>query len=140
MKGDKNHNFGKHLSEEQKQKIREKLTGQKRSEESKKRMSKAKKGENNPMFGRNHTAETKKLIGDKQRGEKNHRFGKKQTEEFKNSKRKSYRITTSDGTVKTITGLKRWCDENSVPYKTLLKCISKGKSYLKYDIQKIEKV
>ena len=54
LKGEKNHNFGKHRSEEARQKLSEAQKGEKnhnfgkhRSEETKQKMSEAKKGENN---------------------------------------------------------------------------------------------
>ena len=51
-KGENNPNYGKHLSEETKQKIGEANKGKPKSEETRKKMREAKKGENNPAFGK----------------------------------------------------------------------------------------
>jgi len=75
IRGAKNPNFGKH-----------------RSEETKKKISEARKGKNcgeeNPFYGKCHTEETKKKIGDKMKKrlenkEKHPLFGKHHTEESK---------------------------------------------------------
>lgn len=48
----------------------------KHSEESLRKMSESKQGENNPMYGKHHTDETKEKIKNAQLGEKNHMYGK----------------------------------------------------------------
>jgi endogenous inhibitor of DNA gyrase (YacG/DUF329 family) len=57
------------------------IFGMKHSDETKQKMSDAKKGENHPNFGKHLSEETKKAIGDPQRGELNHNFGKSPSEE-----------------------------------------------------------
>lgn len=59
MLGEKNHNYGKHLSEETRRKL-----------------SECNAGENHPKWGTHHSEETKKKIGDTNRGEKHYLYGK----------------------------------------------------------------
>lgn len=59
FKGENHHFFGKHHTEETKQK-----------------MSEAQKGENNHMYGKHHTEETKKKMSEAQKGEKGSMYGK----------------------------------------------------------------
>ena len=53
------------------------------SEETKKKMSEAKKGENNPNYGKHFSEETKKKIGEAKKGEKHPMYGKHFSEEHK---------------------------------------------------------
>jgi group I intron endonuclease len=62
MRGERNHNFGKHLSEETKQKIRIANIGKHHSEETKKKMSAAHSGEKHHFFGKHHTEESRKKM------------------------------------------------------------------------------
>jgi hypothetical protein len=66
QKGEKHHNFGKHLPEETRRKI-----------------SEARKGEKNPFFGKHPSEETRRKMSEAQKGEKNHNFGKHLSEETK---------------------------------------------------------
>jgi group I intron endonuclease len=65
-KGKDNPNFGKHASEETRQKMSEKQ-----------------RGENHPNFGKHLSEETKKRISDSKSGEKHNNFGKHLSEETK---------------------------------------------------------
>ena len=47
----------------------------KRTEEYKKKMSKDRKGKNNPMYGRKLSEETKKKLSDSKKGKKNPMYG-----------------------------------------------------------------
>ena len=51
------------------------------SKETRKRLSEALKGENNPMFGKKHSKEAIKKISDSLKGENNNMFGKTHSEE-----------------------------------------------------------
>ena len=105
-KGNRNGMFGKHLSEEAKQKISDRFKGENNpfygkhlSEETKRKISEAQKGkydgEKNPMFGKNAweifeqkygyeaLLEKRKKSSDKFKGENNPFFGKHHTEETK---------------------------------------------------------
>ena len=64
--GENNPFYGKHHSCETKQKISEKNTGKKRTDEEKAMMSVRNQGENNPFYGKTHSDETKKRIKEKQ--------------------------------------------------------------------------
>ena len=54
------------------------------TEEWRENMSKAKSGENHPMYGKKMSEETKKKMGDSRRGERNGRYGKKTSDDHKN--------------------------------------------------------
>lgn len=62
--GENNPNYGKSMSEEQKQKIREYRTGKKASKETRMKMSESHKGKNNHMYGKHISEEQKQKIRD----------------------------------------------------------------------------
>ena len=70
-RGEKNHNFGKHFSEEHKQKIRETRLGKKLSSETKDKISKTLigrfVGEKNPNYGNHYSEEIRKKMRDNHR-------------------------------------------------------------------------
>lgn len=75
MCGEDNPNFGKHLSEETKRKMSEAKRGEKHhffgkhlSEETRRKMSEARKGENNPLFGKHFSEESKRKMSEAKRG------------------------------------------------------------------------
>jgi len=72
MKGKGNPNYGKHWSEEVKQKIRDSNTGKIVSEETRKKISE---------ISKNMSEETRKKISDAHTGDKNHFYGKRHSEE-----------------------------------------------------------
>ena len=98
--GENSPNYGKHLSEERKQKLRECNLGKKVSEETKKKISESKKGkykgENNPNYGN----------GDKIRGGKNPSARPIYCYEFN-----QIRLTTKD-----------WCDMLNLNMAHILQC------------------
>jgi len=59
---------GRQCSEDTKQRIREKAIGRGHAAETRAKISKAMKGENNPFYGKQHTDETKKQISKKNKG------------------------------------------------------------------------
>jgi group I intron endonuclease len=85
MKGENNPMFGKHLSEETKQKIREKRKLQKMSDEQKQKLREKWSGDENP--GKNKTPETIEKISQNRKGkcvgEEHPFFGKTHTKETK---------------------------------------------------------
>lgn len=86
LRGYKNPNFGKHPSAEVLVKLSESHKGYRHSEEAKRKMSEAKKGENNimfgkrgkrsPNFGKHHSEETKRKISESHKGKPSPRKGK----------------------------------------------------------------
>jgi 5-methylcytosine-specific restriction endonuclease McrA len=82
-KGEKNHNYGKHLSEETKKKLSQANKGKHHSEETKKKISDAHKGEKNSFYGKHHTEKTKKKLSDANKGENHPNYGKHLSEETK---------------------------------------------------------
>ena len=86
LAGKENGMYGKHHSDESKNKISEINKGRHRSDESKKKISEAIKGENHPWYGKHHTEETKKKISENHadmKGENNPMYGKQHSEETK---------------------------------------------------------
>lgn len=74
---------GSHHSEETRRKLSEvkkgenhPLYGKHHSEETKRKMSESKKGGNHPMFGKHPSEETKKKLSETHKGEKHYLFGK----------------------------------------------------------------
>lgn len=62
MRGEKNPNFGKHLSLEKRQKLSEAKRKKNLSQETIQKMSESKKGEKNPNFGKHLSLETRQKI------------------------------------------------------------------------------
>ena len=69
-------NRGKH-SEETKQKLRVSHLGKTPSEETKKKLSESKKGDNNHMCGKTHTEENKQKMSEAKKGDNNHMYEKR---------------------------------------------------------------
>ena len=63
-KGEKNHFFGKHLSEEHKRKLSKAKKGKHLSEEHKRKLSEAQKGEKNHNYGKQLSDETRKKMSE----------------------------------------------------------------------------
>jgi hypothetical protein len=77
--GAKNPFYGKHHSEETKQKIseiRRLQGGRPHTAESKKKLSESKKGDKNPCYGKHHSEETRKKMSESRSGAKNPMYGK----------------------------------------------------------------
>ncbi|HPR91746.1 MAG TPA: NUMOD3 domain-containing DNA-binding protein [Candidatus Dojkabacteria bacterium] len=70
QKGELNHQYGKHHSEEWKRKVSEKLKGRLHSPESYKRAGEKQRGEKNHMYGKKPSKETIDKITSKTRGQK----------------------------------------------------------------------
>ena len=79
--------YGKHLSEDTRQKISQARKGKTFSDEHRKKISESKKGENNPnygkrgkgtpMYGKHHTDETRNKISQANKGKNNPMYGKR---------------------------------------------------------------
>lgn len=67
-KGEKSHMWGKHLSEETKNKIKESRKDFRHSEETRKLLSKLNKGEGNGFYGKRHTEESLKKMSKAHKG------------------------------------------------------------------------
>ena len=83
MKGEAHPLYGKKLSDETKKRMSEARKGKPKSEEHKKKIS----GEGNPFYGKKHSEETRKRIAElsaeRAKGERNPMYGKKHSEETK---------------------------------------------------------
>lgn len=66
--GEKSHMYGKHLSEETKNKIKESRKGFRHSEETKKKLSELNKGERNAFYGKRHSDESKRKMSNSRKG------------------------------------------------------------------------
>ena len=115
VKGKKNPNFGKVLSEEHRRKISEANKGKKRkplSKEHRRKISEANKGTKNQFYGKRHSVEARRKMSDAHRGRKcpplseahrrkiseakrgknHHNFGKKLPEEHRRKLHESRRL------------------------------------------------
>lgn len=81
--------FGWNPSTEWKEKTSERMKGKRnalgsvRSEETRKKMSRAKKGENHPFYNKSLPKETREKMSESHRGNKHHFYGKTRSEETK---------------------------------------------------------
>ena len=71
---------GFRYSEESKKRMSEARKGKTHSLKTRKKMSESKKGENHPMYGKTHSLETKKKISEANKGENNPMYGKTHSE------------------------------------------------------------
>jgi NUMOD3 motif len=94
---------GKHLSEEQKEKLREFRLGKKLSEETKRKISEAERGEKNPFYGKKHSEETKRKISEANRGNPGPNKGKPMSEDTKRKLSEAKKGTPSTFKGKTHT-------------------------------------
>ena len=82
-KGEKNPMFGKHHTEEAKKKISGARTGGKPSEETRRKIGDAQKGENHWNFGKHHSEETRQKMSEAHKGQVAWNKGKHCSEETK---------------------------------------------------------
>ena len=103
MKSGKNHpNYGKHCSDETKERISKSNEGQKRSKETRKNISLSKQGENHYNYGKHLSEETRQKISQSQIGKiipqeikdkiRVTNTGKKHTEETKQKMKESHKL------------------------------------------------
>lgn len=95
-KGEKHHFYGKHRSEEVKQKIRETKLGTKMSEEAKRKISKA-------LIGKKLSDKTKKRMSESKSGERHPMYGKLRPEETRAKVWKAVRCIETEQIYKSIT-------------------------------------
>ena len=124
---------GAHLSEETKKKIGEAIKGEKNgmfgkrhSEEVKQRISEKKKGSQSPFKGKRHSEEAKQRISENHKG-KHYLFGKHHSEETKQKlfdaapKKQVYQYTLDGTLVKVWTSI-RECGRNGFCRSSIFKC------------------
>ena len=85
--GENNGMYGKHQTEESKQKSREAHLGRHHTDEAKQKMSDSRSGEKNHFYGKHHTEEAKQSIGKAHLGKPSHMKGKHPSEETKQKMR-----------------------------------------------------
>lgn len=115
--------------------------GFKFSEESKKKMSETRKGENNPFYGKSHTQKSK-CRNLNYFGENNPRYGTTLSEETKEKQRKKlckriYEIICPDGSILITNNLKKFCREYNLNDSNLYATIRGKQSNHKGYIAKI---
>jgi len=112
------------------EKLRQNWLGRKHSEQSKQLMSKVAKGR---KFSEEHKSNLSKAL-----------TGREYSEEYKRNMevattKNTYQLTFSDGNVKVIKGLHRWCKDNGYGYVSVQYVKSGKRKYYK-DIIKVEKL
>ena len=83
LRGENHYLFGKHQSEETKQRISKTKLGKTMSKETKQKMSDAQSGEKHPMYGKQHTDDTKQKMSEAKKCEKHPMYGKQHTDDTK---------------------------------------------------------
>lgn len=83
--GENNYWYGKHLSEKHKKKLSRSCKGKIISKETKRKMSESTKGNNNPMYGKTHSEESKRKMSEAQKGRIHSHETKQKMSESKNS-------------------------------------------------------
>ena len=107
------------VSEETKNKIRQKSLGRFHSEETKKKISIMRTGSGNPNFGKTFSNETKKKISEKVSGGKNGRA-------------KNFLVIEPSGTSVLINDRKSYCEEHDLNYWSVCSATSRGTMYKGY--------
>ena len=69
------------ISEETRKKLSEAKKGKSRSEETRRKISEANKGENHHFYGKSHSEETRRKLSEKNKGENHPNYGKSPSEE-----------------------------------------------------------
>jgi hypothetical protein len=113
--GENNYFYGKTHSLETRQKISEFHKNKILSEETKEKIKNSMMGEKNPFYGKQHNEETKRIIGEKNKGKLK---GIKLSEEHKLkisiSNLKTYQFLNPEGELITINNLTQFCKENNI--------------------------
>jgi len=81
--------------------------GKTSSEETRKKISEAKKGEKNPLYGKHHSEITKFKMSEAQKGIKNHMYGKHLSEEHKKKMSKTFKENISPERKKQMSEVER---------------------------------
>ena len=110
--------YGKHHSDETKQKISEAKKGKSLSEETKAKMSEAKTGEKHPFFGKTHSDKTKQKISKAKKGvalPEEHKA--KVVARAKNDPNRALSwLVLKDGVIIKVKNLRRFCREKGIAY------------------------
>lgn len=110
------------LSEEMKKQIAKTNTGKKASEETKKKMSDARKGEKNHFYGKKHTEEIKQKLSEIQ-------FGKKQSEGTVKKRieawAREYDMISPEGIAVHIRNMNSFCRENNLDCSSMFKVLNR---------------
>jgi len=111
------------------------MSGFRHSEETRKKMSEARKGENHPMYGKTHSEETRKKMSESQKGENNPMYGKTLSEKTRKKISESQNTT---GFYRVTKQKDNNCKQGftwryQYPYKSTRKTISST------DLKKLEK-
>jgi hypothetical protein len=107
------------------------------SDETRKKMSEVKKGENNPNYGKTASEETRKKLSEARKGEKNHNYGKifseehrrKLSEAKKGENHHNYGKTLSEETrrkIGEITKDTKWWNDGCGNCKRMVECPGDG--------------
>lgn len=150
LKGEKSPWYGKHHTEETKQKMSENNAryweGKQFSEETKQKLSKARKGENHPLYGKQLSEETKRKISEANKGHKHSEEVKQKISEAlrgenhpmygkKSANAKSVICLTTKKIFLTVT---EGADYYNINYTNIGQCCKgKRKSAGKYNGQKL---
>ena len=129
-------------TEESKRKISEALKGENNpnygktlSEETRKKISEAKKGKNHPMYGKTHSEEARKKMSESQKGENNPMYGKKHSKE---ARKKISEAQNATGFYRVYKQKNNRCKQGFIwRYQYFLD--SKRKSIKSVDLKKLEK-
>ena len=107
------------------------------SDETRKKMSEVKKGENNPNYGKTASEETRKKLSEVRKGEKNHNYGKIFSEEHrrklsdahKGENHHNYGKTLSEETrrkIGEVTKGTKWWNDGCGNRKRMIECPGDG--------------
>ena len=97
---EKNHMYGKHISDEAKQKSRKSHLGKKHTEATKQLMRDSSphiSGKDHPMYGKHHTKKARQKLSDATSGENNPFYGRHHTDEAKQLVREAFFLNLKNG-------------------------------------------
>lgn len=137
--------LGSVCSEEQKQRLRTLRLGVRPSEETRKLLSECHKGEKHHYYGKTFSEQHKKKLSDAKKGDKNpkHWEGKHRSDETKEklriaNEKKIYKITTPDNEEIICTNIRKFARDNDINNSRLYEVLNgKTKEYKGYKVEKI---
>ena len=115
--------------------------GKSLSEETKRKLSEANRGKDNPLYGKSHSEETRRKISEGNKGKTHSQETRRKISEaisgVKNGSAKIWKITFDDGRTIKLNTVKKWAEENGYDISHISRVAQNKRNYHK-DIVAVE--